>query len=94
MALQDDFKFNGIKGGLAWKGKLERYFISKAPILKPILEWAEEAGLEEITVSKLFEATGDALTEDQVLMINASIWGFLSNAISGPADTIFKGPIS
>ncbi len=90
LALQDEYRFNGVKGGLAWKGKTERYFIGRAPILKEILDWAEECDLDVISVEKLQMAVGGHLTEEQLLNVNAAIWGFLSGAVSGTAETIFK----
>ena len=47
-----------MKGGLAWKGKVERHFIARAPILRK--------------------------------MANTAVWGFLSTALSGSAETLFK----
>ncbi len=90
LALQEEYRFNGSKGGLSWKGKTERYFISRAPILKDILDWAEECDLDIFTVEKLQQAVGIHLTEEQVLNLNAAIWGFLSGAVSGTAEIIFK----
>ena len=90
LALQDEYRFDGVKGGLAWKGKTERYFIGRAPILKEILDWAEECDLDVISVEKLQMAVGGHLTEEQLLNVNAAIWGFLSGAVSGTAETIFK----
>ena len=58
LASLDEYKFNGVKGGLAWKGKVERHFIARAPILRKILKWAEDEELEVITPEKLIEAIG------------------------------------
>ena len=90
MTTQEEYRFNGVKGGIAWKGKVERHFISRAPILRQILEWAEKEELETITPEKFQEAVGMALMHEQVQMVNAAIWGFLSGAISGVAEDIFK----
>ncbi len=90
LTLQDKYRFNGLKGGVAWKGKVERYFISKAPVLKDILEWAEKENLDVVTVEMFKQAVGIKMTEEQVLMVNASIWGFLSGALEGTAETMFK----
>ena len=38
----------------------------------------------------VMRVTGHVLTEDQVRNVNASMWGFLSVTVSGPAETIFK----
>ncbi len=42
LSSQDEYRFNGSKGGWNWKGKMERYFISKAPVLRELLEWVEK----------------------------------------------------
>ncbi len=86
----DDYKFNGVKGGLMWKSRIERYFISKAPVLKEILEWAEEEDMEIITPAKFKEAAGHKLDDEQIALVNAAVWGFLSGVLSGSAETLFK----
>ena len=35
MTTNEDYKFNAIKGGVAWKTKLERHFIARARVLRP-----------------------------------------------------------
>ena len=69
---------------------MERYLISRAPVLREILEWAEEEDLEVATVERFKAAVGIKLSEEQVLNVNAAIWGFLSSALTGSAETIFK----
>ena len=90
LASQSEYKFDGVKGGIAWKGRLERMIIARAPILKDVLEWAEGEELHTVTPERFLEAVGDKLTEDQVLTTNAALWGFLSACLSGTAETIFK----
>jgi len=90
LATQAEYKFDGVRGGVAWKGKTERHFISRAPIIKDVLKWAEECELEVITVEKFLQAVGGKLDEDQVLSVNAALWGFLSAAVSGTAETMFR----
>ena len=36
-----EFQYDGVKGGTAWKTKVERYMVYKAPVLKEFLEWSE-----------------------------------------------------
>ena len=43
---------------------MEWHFISRVPILKSILEWAEQDELETITVAKFEEAVGDAFRRE------------------------------
>ncbi len=91
LAEREEYRYNGTKNGVAWKGKVERHFISRAPVLKDVLAWAEEENLEEITTEKFKQVVGGRLTSEQVIIANAAIWGFLSAAISGAAETMFKG---
>ena len=90
MTSQDTFKFDGTKGGDRWKGKVERYFISKVPAMKAILEWAERLEKDVVTDSDLRKAVGGAMDQEQLETLNAAIWGFMSNCVSGEAETMFK----
>ena len=42
---EEEYKFDGSKGGDRWKGKVERYMISKVPALKNIFIWAEKVDM-------------------------------------------------
>ena len=89
---REEYKYSGKAGtGITWKGKVERHFISRAPVMMHILKWAEEQGLEKITGFSLAQAVGAKLTEEQQMVMNGQLWGFLSAAVSGSADTLFKG---
>ncbi len=90
MTLQEEFKFNGVKDGMKWKDKVERYFISCAPVLLDVLVWAERQDNDIITSEKFQYALSRTMTVDQVLNLNAALWGFLSCVVSGSADTMFK----
>ena len=90
MTSQDTFKFDGTKGGDRWKGKVERYFISKVPAMKAILEWAERLEKDVVTDSDLRKAVGGAMDQEQLETLNAAVWGFMSNCVSGEAETMFK----
>ncbi len=88
---QATFCFDGQKGGVAWKGKLERYFISKCPALMNMLKWAEKYEGEVIDDALLKEAVaGTAMYTELLHNLNSSLWGFLSNCVSAEAETIFK----
>ena len=39
--LTPEYQWDGVKGGAAWKSRVERYFITKAPVLRELLECAE-----------------------------------------------------
>ena len=90
MTTSEEYRFNGVKGGFAWKGKTERHFISRCPILKGILEWAEQEELETIILQRFIEAVDTALSREQVHFVNAATWGFLSGSVYGAAEEIFK----
>ena len=81
LATSEEYRFNGVKGGFAWKGKTERHFISRCPILRGILEWAEQEEPETISPERFMGAVGTALRREQVHFINAAIWGFLSGSV-------------
>ena len=60
-------------------------------MLKDILKWAEEQGLETITEDQFARTVGAKLEDEQQIFVNSQIWGFLAAAVGGSADTLFKG---
>ena len=89
---RSEYQYAGEVGtGIAWKGKVERHFISRAPVMMNILKWAEDQGLEKITEPMLAAAIGSKLTDEQQMIMNGQLWGFLSASVSGSADSLFKG---
>jgi len=72
---------------------VENHFISVAPVLQEVLEWAEEQDLTLITRDSFVAAVGNRLTYEQVVIVNAAIRGFLAAAVSGSAETLFMGAI-
>ena len=88
--MHQDYAYNGSKGGSTWKSKVERYFITKAPCLREVLEWAECEDNEAIDESKFKRAVSDRLTEEQALNVNSQIWGFLSGCLTGSAEVMFR----
>ena len=76
---------------MAWKRKVENHFISVAPVLQDILEWAEDAGNEVITREHFVTAASSKLGRERVIVLNAAIWGFISAGVSAPAETMFMG---
>ena len=60
MATSEDYKFNGIKGGVTWKTRLERYFIARAPVLRDILEFAELEDMTEVTLDRFSTPSQDS----------------------------------
>ena len=85
------FCFDGQKGGVNWKGKIERYFISKCPALMEMLKWAEKYDGEKIGRDLLLRAVASTeMTEELLDNVNCSIRGFISNCVTSEAETIFK----
>ena len=90
MTMQQEFKFNGMKDGMKWKGKVGIYFISCAPVLMEILAWAKRQDQQIIDVDKFKEVVGYKLHYDQVLGVNVVLWCFQSGVGFGSAETMFK----
>ena len=88
--LTAEYQWDGTKGGAAWKSRVERYFITKAPVLRELLEWAEAQDAATISESQVVEATSRRLTEEQAMAVNAQICGFLSGCVQGTAETMFR----
>jgi hypothetical protein len=90
MTLQDEFKFNGVKDGYTWKGKVENYMMACAPVMMEILRWAERQNMEPIKWETVSYAVSSKMTEDQAASMVTQVWGFLAAVVSGSADTMFK----
>jgi hypothetical protein len=65
MTLQDEFKFNGVKDGYKWKGKVENYMMACAPVMMEILRWADRQNMEPIKWETISYAVSTKMTEDQ-----------------------------
>jgi len=90
LTTQDGYRFDGIKGGDQWRGKLRRYFMSKCPALKALLQWCETADDVVITRPLLLRAVSGSMSEEQLDVINSTLWGFISGCVSSEAETVFK----
>ena len=73
LTMDADFKFDSVSYGSAWKTKIERYMVYKAPVLKELLEWAEAQDGEAIPEAKMVAACSRKLSEEQALNVNAQI---------------------
>jgi hypothetical protein len=60
---QAEYRYDGGKGGPAWKSKVEMYFVTRIPVALELLKWAEAHNLELISESKLVGAAMPYLTE-------------------------------
>ena len=90
LMLNNEYRCNGVKGGTAWKSRLERYIVARAPALRELLEWAESLDNTPISVAMVIEATSGRLNEEQALSTNSQILGFLSGCLTGTADVMFR----
>ena len=78
VAMSDDYRFDGVKGGDAWLKKIRGYFVSKCHGIKPILEFAEQHGHEKFTNDALAAeaSTYRWMTETDVRRLSDVLWGF------------------
>ena len=90
LTAQPEYKFDGVRGGPAWKSRVERYFISKVPALREILRWAERHDKMTVTEEAFQRVVEPAMDETKQQLLNAALWGFLSQCLTGTADTMFK----
>ncbi len=87
---QPEYRFDGHQGGVAWKSKVERYFISKCPALTEILKWAEKHDKVKIEEGAFNNVVVHFMDDQRQQTLNTAIWGFLSGCLSGSAETMFK----
>jgi len=85
-----EYTSDGVKGGVAWKNKLIRYFTTKVPALGDILKWAEKHDKEVVSEDAFDTVVGHFIDRPKQDAINAAIWGFLAGPLSGTADTYFR----
>ena len=77
--------------GDAWKQRIRRHFPASVYALNGIFHWAERLPEHvKLTPQLLDLAVGDGLTEQQKTNLEAALWGFLSHAVTGEAETIFN----
>ena len=86
LTTEAEFKFDGINHGSAWKTKVERYMVYKAPILTELLQWAEAQDGETISEAHMVAACSRRLSEEQAPAVNAQILR-LSQDVHAPIGT-------
>ena len=69
--LTPEYQWDGVKGGAAWKSNVERYFITKAPVLRELLEWAEAQDADVITEAQVADACSNRLTSEQAMAMKS-----------------------
>ena len=90
MAAQNEMRWDGGKGGPAWKSRVQSYFWSKVPALLDILKWAEKHDKTVVTDEAFNAVVSHFMDEYKQQAVSAAIWGFLSACLSGSAETIFR----
>ena len=70
--------------------KLERFFLSRAPVLKEVLDWTKQEDLDETTQDSFNYADRMKFNDEDVTAANASIWRSLIGGISRVAAENFK----
>ena len=69
-----EFQYDGVKGGAAWKTKVERYMVYKAHVLNEFLEWAKAQDNDDINNDLVVRACLAKLSEEQATAVNSQIW--------------------
>ena len=90
MATQSEMRWDGGKGGPAWKSRVQSYFWSKVPALLEILKWAEKHDKTDVTEDAFNNVVNHFIEPFKQQALNASLWGFLSSCLTGSAETIFR----
>ena len=81
MSSQNEMRWDGGKGGPAWKSRVQSYFWSKVPALLEILKLAEKHDKADVTEQAFDNVVGHFADRSKQDVLNASIWGFLLHRI-------------
>jgi hypothetical protein len=88
-----DFKFDGQKGGHAWKLRVSQHLIGRIPAMIEVLKWAERHDQDVIDDACLDAAVGLYIDERQQSELQSQLWSFLAPCLTGSAKTMFgKAP--
>ena len=81
--------------GEKWRKTTRGYWMSRLPVIKDLIDWAERQDTKEINSQTLMIAqqSGELSNPGQVDMTRLSqcIWGFLNNCVTGEARSFFDG---
>ena len=84
-------KFDGVRGGVAWKAQVDFYMSSRCPLIMEMLKWAEKHGEHIVNDENLAACVaGSGLDLSRQEFVQTAIWGFLSGCVRGAALTMFK----
>ena len=90
----DEFKFDGVKNGAAWKLRLTQHFIGRVPAMIEILKWSERHEQRKVTDDSFDSATMAFLDERQRGELQSQLWSFLAGCLVGSAKTMFNSVTS
>ena len=81
----DEFRFDGVKNGSAWKQRVSQHLFGRIPALIEILKWAERHDQRRVTDEDFEIATASFLDERQQTELQSQLWSFLARCLSGGA---------
>jgi hypothetical protein len=92
VAMSEDYRFDGVKGGDSWRKKVRGYFISKLPEMRPILLYSESMGHDVFTNEMLVAEASTCrwMTESNVERLSEVLWGFLNTCLKDKAKEEFE----
>ena len=90
VAKDKDLQYDGNDNtGPRWITKTRKYFIGRAPDVKPMLKWAEARGDEPISEDDI-KAAGLVMGEADPMILNHHVWAYLNLNLIGNAELIFN----
>jgi hypothetical protein len=78
LAEGSEFKFDGIKGGAAWKLRVSQHLIGRVPAMIEILKWSEKHDQTKVADESFDPATMAILVERQRGELQSQLWSFLA----------------
>ena len=85
-----EFQYDGVRGGTAWKTKVERKMVCKAPVIKKPFEWAEAQDGDNIDNDLVIRDCSAKLSAEQATTVNSQILEFRSLCLRGTAEVMFR----
>ena len=76
------------KDGESWKSRTRDYFVGRIPILKWLLKWAEDFGVEAVTKERIMSLYG--YIDEDPGTVNHLLWAYLSVNLTKGAREIFS----
>ena len=83
VAMSEDYRSDGVKGGDSWRKRARVYFIPKLPEMRPILLYSESMG-HDVFTNEMFVAEASTcrwMTRSNVERLSEVLWGFLNTCL-------------